>query len=676
MRVARMSALSLRQCRVDLWLPQGQKGRCEMRRIALVVLAVMVSAPGLASEIVRTSAPRLSQGRDRLAATSVGNYAIFAGGRTGPGPYDKSARVDIYDASSGLPPTEPGAWLPPQSLSQARSHIAATTLGAKAFFAGGGEPVPPDYEYVVDIYDSSLGDPTNPAAWSTHVFTQGGAGMAATTVGNMALFAGGNNQGTYRTGVEIYDASSDTWSFYPDALSQARGFLSATTVAGRWAIFAGGEYGHPTYSSAVDIYDCSLGPPTDSGAWLSPRSLSQARSDMAAVLLCGEGFFAGGGGPSGTAAVDIFDTSLTVRLDTLSQARYGLAGTTLGSIGMFGGGSGFSNVVDLYSGATGWSTAPPLSEGRYFLAATTVGNYALFAGGYGNSGYSDIVDVYTIQTQNRHPVARCQDVTASADDNCQANIAPGDVDNGSFDPDGDPITLTLDPAGPYPLGETQVTLTVTDDKGASSDCTATITVVDDTAPYVLCPGDITVSNDPGESGAVVDYEAPDALDNCDMDVEVICEPPSGSMFPIGETEVVCTAIDDAGNQATCFFIVTVELMQDIRASIRFSPRTLNLRSAGKWVTCSIALPEGYDVGDIDTESIRLEGELAVCSSSRSRRTLRVKFDRQELVAYIESLGIDLPADVELVVSGQLSDGTKFEGNDTIRVTGPGMWPHW
>jgi hypothetical protein len=46
---------------------------------------------------------------------------------------------------------------------------------------------------------------------------------------------------------------------------------------------------------------------------------------------------------------------------------------------------GYSNVVDVYNGATGaWSTAQ-LSEERDKLAAASVGNVALFAGGYNSA---------------------------------------------------------------------------------------------------------------------------------------------------------------------------------------------------------------------------------------------------------------------------------------------------
>jgi hypothetical protein len=65
------------------------------------------------------------------------------------------------------------------------------------------------------------------------------------------------------------------------------------------------------------------------------------------------------------------------------------------------------------------------------------------------------------------------------------------IDNGSYDPDGDSITVVQFPAGPYSLGSTQVTLTVTDINGAASSCTGAVTVVDTTPPTIT-----TVSANP------------------------------------------------------------------------------------------------------------------------------------------------------------------------------------
>jgi hypothetical protein len=90
-----------------------------------------------------------------------------------------------------------------------------------------------------------------------------------------------------------------------------------------------------------------------------------------------------------------------------------------------------------------------------------------------------------IQLVNAPPAVSCRNVTVSADETCTADAS---IDNGSFDPDEeDTITLIQSPAGPYPLGETLVTLTVIDSQGESSSCQATVTVLDGTHPSIACP---------------------------------------------------------------------------------------------------------------------------------------------------------------------------------------------
>ena len=76
---------------------------------------------------------------------------------------------------------------------------------------------------------------------------------------------------------------------------------------------------------------------------------------------------------------------------------------------------------------------------------------------------------------NRPPVAACADVTVSIKGStCSARAS---INNGSSDPDGDKLTLTQSPSGPYSLGKTPVTLTVADPYGGSNSCSATVTVV-------------------------------------------------------------------------------------------------------------------------------------------------------------------------------------------------------
>jgi hypothetical protein len=75
---------------------------------------------------------------------------------------------------------------------------------------------------------------------------------------------------------------------------------------------------------------------------------------------------------------------------------------------------------------------------------------------------------------------------------------------------------------------------------------------DFTAPVIECPPDITVTTANG-SDAVVDY----AVTVSAGDI-LTCEPPSGSLFPLGTTVVNCIARDLCRNTNTCAFNVTVQ----------------------------------------------------------------------------------------------------------------------
>ena len=91
---------------------------------------------------------------------------------------------------------------------------------------------------------------------------------------------------------------------------------------------------------------------------------------------------------------------------------------------------------------------------------------------------------------NSPPVAQCLDRIVPPDPGvCTAAVS---VNNASFDPEGDPITLAQSPPGPYALGLTNVTLTVTDDQGASDACTATVTVQDRKRLTSLSPAQVWV----------------------------------------------------------------------------------------------------------------------------------------------------------------------------------------
>jgi Tol biopolymer transport system component len=53
-------------------------------------------------------------------------------------------------------------------------------------------------------------------------------------------------------------------------------------------------------------------------------------------------------------------------------------------------------------------------------------------------------------------------------------------------------------------------------------------------------------------------------DNVGGDITISCDPPSGSVFPIGDTTVECTATDEAGNIGRALFTVTVNPVESPR----------------------------------------------------------------------------------------------------------------
>jgi YVTN family beta-propeller protein/cysteine-rich repeat protein len=193
----------------------------------------------------------------------------------------------------------------------------------------------------------------------------------------------------------------------------------------------------------------------------------------------------------------------------------------------------------------------PLALGQ-FIGPVVCGNGMVGSGEQCDDGNTTNGDgcSSTCQLQNRPPVAQCQNVTVNACGGVTASI-----DNGSSDPDsGDTITLSQSPAGPYGLGTTSVTLTVTDSHGATASCTGTVTVADQTAPSITCPGNQTATAT-SAGGAVVNFSVT-SNDNCGT-VMTSCSPSSGSTFPIGSTGVTCTATDGAALQNSCSFSVTV-----------------------------------------------------------------------------------------------------------------------
>jgi hypothetical protein len=135
---------------------------------------------------------------------------------------------------------------------------------------------------------------------------------------------------------------------------------------------------------------------------------------------------------------------------------------------------------------------------------------------------------------------------------------------------------------------------------------------------------------------------------------------------------LCTYLGDYSSEIVLGFSVVTQVQ--IVAALDINPNHLNPASNGKWVTAYIELPDGYDVADIAVGTLLLNGAVPADGSKKACvgdydddgvPDIKVKFSREALIAVLE-----IDAGAEIVVTGELSDGTLFIGGDTICVADP------
>ena len=325
----------------------------------------------------------LSEGKLDFAAASVGNYALFAGGRTYPDSTYSSV-VNAYN-SSLIRST------PAKQLYTKAARLSGASNNNYALFAGGDVGSYKESAYVT-AYDSSLTF-KNPAALS-----QKATSMAGGTVGDYALFAGGyyaSNTSYGTTSISYVNAYNLSLTKTTSTLTVARENLSSATI-NNYVLFAGGIQ-NGTFKVTVETFNSTL---TRSTA----TDLSAAKHDMGGASVGDYALFAGGiyynesNKAVTTNVVECYNKSIVKTTSlTLSETKMGLAGVSSSKFAIFAGGynrnsSSVSSSVDIFDTNLTRSTLT-LSQGREDLEAATTGKYALFAGGsYGPS----IVDAFVL----------------------------------------------------------------------------------------------------------------------------------------------------------------------------------------------------------------------------------------------------------------------------------------
>jgi hypothetical protein len=117
---------------------------------------------------------------------------------------------------------------------------------------------------------------------------------------------------------------------------------------------------------------------------------------------------------------------------------------------------------------TMWS----LPAGEHELCATATGVDSI--------GSGDVTECVTIIVDSP-PTVECQDHILVASEQCEADVSIADE---AIFADGEFVDCVVEPAGPYPVGITDVTMTCVDEWGSVSECDTVVEVVDESPPQI------------------------------------------------------------------------------------------------------------------------------------------------------------------------------------------------
>ena len=289
-------------------------------------------------------------------------------------------------------------------------------------------------------------------------------------------------------------------------------------------------------------------------------------------------------------------------------------------------------VASVLANLTGATIASNLTTltGQDFALGTTTVTWTATDG----SGNTTTCSFQVTVTDIEPPVAICQNITVQLDATGNATITPADIDNGSNDACGiQPLVIDISSFDCSSVGPNTVELTVTDNNGNSSTCTATVTVEDNVDPVAICQN-ITVQLDATGNASIT----PADIDNGSNDAcgiqPLVIDVSSFDCSNVGPNTVELTVTDNNGNISTCTAIVTVEdninpvaICQNITAqldatgSVTILPADIDNGSNDACGIQSLTLDiTSFDCTNIGVNSVELtvtdnNGNTATCSAT-------------------------------------------------------------
>ena len=287
-------------------------------------------------------------------------------------------------------------------------------------------------------------------------------------------------------------------------------------------------------------------------------------------------------------------------------------------------------------------------------------------------------NVGVVNVSNQPPVINLPGggVSAFADGSCQGNVSAEALAGDSFDPDGDPLTITLNPAGPYPVGTTIVTVTISDGKESVSD-TTTVTITDNVPPSAVAQ-DLVVQLDASGNASITANQVNNGSgDNCGIE-SISVSPNAFNCANVGPNTVTFTVLDVNGNVSTTTATVTVEdnvdpiaIAQNVTIQLDVSGNA-SIAAAqidnGSNDACGIAsmsvIPNSFDCDDIGANTVTLTVTDNNGNTSTVTATVSVE-DNVDPIAIAQDVTVQLDASGNgSITAADVNNGS----NDACGVT--------
>ena len=360
--------------------------------------------------------------------------------------------------------------------------------------------------------------------------------------------------------------------------------------------------------------------------------------------------------------------------------------------------TGTASIVaaDVDGGSTDNCGIATLSVDQTIFDCTEVGDNTVTLTVVDVNGNQSTCQAIVTVEDNVNPNANCQDITIYLNANGDASILASDINVGSNANCGvDTVFVNPNTFTCAEVGNNTVTLTVVDNNGNQSMCTANVEVLDTVTPTAICQDLTAQLNTSGEAGITATQVDNGSFDNCGI-LSLVLDDRTFDCSNAGSNTVTLTVTDVNGNVSTCTSQVAIEdtispdavctpfvVQLDANGTVLILPSDIDLNSSDNCAIDNLALDQDtFDCSEVGTNTVTLtvtdaNGNSSVCTADVIvEENLPPVTACQDITIYLDAQGNAsiLPADVDAGSTDNCAIDTMYVTPNDFTCSGVGLNP--